>query len=578
MKTPHKQYRSDQLRIVFMMSLFLLATLSLMGRSVDLHVLRKDFLQNQGDARYLRVVSMPANRGMITDRHGEPLAISTPVQSVWTNPKVLMQQVQGWPLLAKTLQLDAAQLAEHIKQNSQREFIYLKRHVTPDVVDAVTALNIPGVDFKKEYRRYYPSGEVSAHIVGFTDIDDVGQEGVELAYDVTLRATDGSKRVIKDNLGRIVENIELVSNPRPGDNLVLSIDKRIQYLTYRELKAAVEDHHAKAGSAVVLDAQTAEVLALVNLPSYNPNNRETLDANSLRNRAVTDLFEPGSTIKPFIAAAALESGLFTPQTIIDTAPGFYKVGNKLIRDTHHLGAIDVATVIKKSSNIGASKMAMTIAPQRLWEALSGAGFGRSSASDFPGEAVGVLNDYKNWRPIERATLSFGYGVSVTAMQLARAYLLFAGQQQPPPVNLLRQVYTQHTYVDQSQPLISQGNLLQVRSMLEGVVTEGGTATMAAIPGYRIAGKTGTVKKVGADGAYSEDAYLSIFAGLAPASDPRLVMVVIIDEPQGKQYYGGLVAAPVFSKVMSGALRVLDVAPDDAPSLKGGHLALLDSRQ
>jgi len=459
----------------------------------------------------------------------------------------------------------------------EKEFIYLKRWAAPDVVAKVMALGIPGVALQKEYRRYYPSGEVTAHVVGFTNIDDHGQEGVELAYDSHLRSRSGSKRVLKDRLGRIVENVELVNDPRPGEDLVLSIDRRIQYVAYRELKAAVIKHNADAGTAVVLDAKTGEILAMVNQPAYNPNNRRDLDAAHLRNRAVTDVFEPGSTIKPFVVAAALESGDYKPTTMIDTNPGLMRVGKKIIRDIHNYGRINVAAVIKRSSNVGASKIALSLDPRRLWKTLAGVGFGGFSGSGFPGEVRGQLTDFTSWHPIERATLSFGYGMSVTALQLARAYAVFASDKQPPKSTLLRKSYSENGVHYDARSLLSRKTIMQVRGMLESVVTSGGTGSRARVPGYRIAGKTGTVKKI-ANGKYLDDSYLSVFAGIAPVSDPRLVMVVMIDEPRGEQYYGGAVAAPVFSKVIGGALRMLDVPPDNFPSLKGRHLALMDERK
>lgn len=571
------QHTTDTRRSAIVVVVLMVATLFLMWRAIDLHVFRKDFLQGQGDARYLRVVPVPANRGMITDRHGEPLAISTPVESIWANPKELLQASKQLPKLVGALQIDGAALQRRLLALKDKEFIYLKRWAAPDVVAKVMALGIPGVALQSEYRRYYPSGEVTAHVVGFTNIDDQGQEGVELAYDSHLRSRSGSKLVIKDRLGQIVENVELVNDPRPGEDLVLSIDRRIQYLAYRELKAAVIKHNADAGTAVVLDAKTGEILAMVNQPAYNPNNRSDLDTAHLRNRAVTDVFEPGSTVKPFIIAAALESGDYQPTTMIDTNPGLMRVGKKIIRDIRNYGRINVATVIKKSSNVGASKIALSLDPRRLWQTLAGVGFGELSGSGFPGEVKGQLTDFGRWRPIERATLSFGYGMSVTALQLARAYAVFASDKQLPKSTLLRKIYPENAAQYDTRSMLSRKTIMQVRAMLESVVTNGGTGSRARVPGYRIAGKTGTVKKI-ANGEYLDDSYLAVFAGIAPVSDPRLVMVVMIDEPRGEQYYGGAVAAPVFSKVIGGALRMLDVPPDNFPTLKGTRLALMDERK
>ncbi len=554
-------YQANSSRHVFMVATFFCISLLLVWRVVDLHVFNKDFLQSQGDARYLREVSVPAHRGMITDRRGEPLAISTPVESVWANPKELAKARAVWPELAKALQIDISVLTQQLSGHSSREFVYLKRRVAPNVALQVAQLKIPGVNFKKEYRRYYPGGEVTSHILGFTNIDDEGQEGVELEYDHILRSKPGSKRVIKDRLGRIVENVESVSEPQPGQDLVLSIDRRIQYLAYRELKAAVKKHNAEAGSAVILDAKTGEILAMVNQPSYNPNNRQDVNRKNLRNRAITDVFEPGSTVKPFTIMAALESGQYEPDTPIDTTPGYFRVGRKTIRDHHNYGLIDVATVIKKSSNVGATKIALSMNREHLWKVFSDVGFGGLSGSHFPGESAGSLMDFRHWKKIEVATLSYGYGVSVTALQLARAYTIFANSGHLPNVSFLRQLPDQSLAEEEFLPLFKQNTITNTVKMMEAVTKTGGTGLLARVPGYRVAGKTGTVKKLGANG-YEDDKYLSIFAGVAPASDPSLVMVVMIDEPRGEKYYGGLVAAPVFSKVMSGALRMLDIAPDD----------------
>jgi cell division protein FtsI (penicillin-binding protein 3) len=550
--------RSYPARRILVLALLSFVTLLLVWRAVDLQVFNKNFLQNEGNARHLRVIAVAAHRGMITDRNGEPLAISTPVDSVWANPQ-LMASAQGkWPELARLLDLDIKQLRQHLAARMDKEFIYLKRRINPDTAQQVVALRIPGISLQREYRRYYPAGEVTAQVLGFTGIDDAGQEGLELGYDEWLRGVPGSKRVLKDRLGRIVEDVESISPPRPGRDLRLSIDRRIQYLAHRELKAALTQQQAKAGSAVVLDVRNGEVLAMVNLPAYNPNRPNQVRNDGSRNRAVTDVFEPGSTIKPFTAAAALESGQYRADTPIETSPGYFKVGRKTIRDLHDYGLIDVSTVIQKSSNIGATKMALAIPPQRMWDVFSGAGFGTSTGSGFPGEASGLLTPYQRWRDLDRATLSFGYGLSVTPLQLAQAYTVLAGDGQLRPVSFLP--------VDQvpaGKPVMQAQTTAEVRTMMERVINEGGTATLARVAGYRVAGKTGTVRKLG-PGGYVQDRYLSLFAAMVPASRPRLVMVVVIDEPGMKDYYGGLVAAPVFSKVMTDTLRLLDVAPDDLP--------------
>lgn len=465
---------------------------------------------------------------------------------------------ESWPVLARLLEIDQDYLQRRLTDNATREFVYIKRHINPELAQQVMALDIPGIFLQREYRRYYPAGEVTAHIVGFTNVDDAGQEGLELAYDSWLRGKPGSKRVIKDRLGRVIENVESIEAPAPGMDLHLSIDRRIQYLAYRELKAAILQHNARSGSAVILDVKTGEVVAMVNQPSFNPNNRGTLRSEYYRNRAVTDVFEPGSTIKPFTIAAALETGKFHPSTFIDTSPGFYKVGKSTVRDIRNFGNIDITTIIQKSSNVGASKIALSLEPQQLWNMFSRVGFGSLSGSGFPGEVGGLLTDHWRWHEIERATLSFGYGLSVTPLQLAQAYSVLADRGQMKPVSFLR--------VDQiprTESVIDAKITQQVLAMMEKVTADGGTGTMARIMGYHIAGKTGTVQKSGV-GGYSDEHYIAMFAGIAPASKPRLAMVVIINEPRNKEYYGGQVAAPVFASVMAGALRLMGIAPDDVP--------------
>ncbi|MBM2829277.1 MAG: Peptidoglycan glycosyltransferase [Gammaproteobacteria bacterium] len=561
-----KQSPVYTIRRWLLLGLYMFGMSVLIWRALDLQILNQEFLQEHGDARALRVVDIPAHRGMIIDRNGEPLAISTPVNSIWATPrKVLMSEMDLSPL-AGYLDLSVDELNILLKDRVGREFVYLKRHIDPVQAEKVMDLNIPGVSLQQEFRRYYPLGEITAHIIGFTNIDDIGQEGLELAYDEWLRGTLGSKRVLKDRLGRIVENIESIKTPKPGKTLELSIDRRIQYLAYRELKSAVNLHHARAGSLVMLDAKTGEIMAMVGQPSYNPNNRTDLRSEYFRNRAVTDVFEPGSTLKPFTIAAALGSGNYSPVTTIDTRPGYIKVGDHVIRDIHNYGVIDVATVIKKSSNVGATKIALSLEPSKLWDIFSSVGLGQTTGSGFPGETAGHLNAYNNWSEVELATISFGYGLSVTALQLAQAYMVLATGGTMLPLS-----FHKITEPVAGRRVISMEIAGQIRAMLEAVVQKEGTGQQAAVTGYRVAGKTGTVHKSVA-GGYSEDRYLSLFAGMAPAADPRLVMVVVIDEPQGDQYYGGQVAAPVFSRVMSGALRLLDVPPDDLPALTGTIVA------
>lgn len=538
-------------------------------RAVDLNVFNKDFLQSQGDARYLRVQPVAAHRGMILDRNGEPLAISTPVDSVWVQPRDFMSAQSRWHELAKLLNLSMKQLNHQVLSRQNKQFVYLKRHVAPAVAEQVMKLEIPGVSLQREYKRYYPDGEVTAHVVGFTNVDDKGQEGLELAYDDWLSGQAGSQRVIKDRLGRVIKHVEQIRAPKAGKDLTLSIDRRLQYLAYRELKRAVIKNKARSGSAVVMDARSGEVLAMVNQPAYNPNKRSGGVSSHYRNRAVTDVFEPGSTIKPFTVAAALESGLFNSHSKIDTAPGFLKVGSNIVKDTRNYGRIDLTTLIKKSSNVGATKLSLAIKPEYLWSVHSRVGFGETTNSGFPGEASGLLTHASQWHEIERATLAFGYGMSVTALQLARAYSVIANDGKLQSVSFLRQDEFKN-----SQQVLKPDIARQIRNMLKQVVNKGGTGTRAHLAGYSVAGKTGTVKKV-TNGGYSEDRYISVFAGMVPASQPRLVMVVTVDEPSNGVYYGGQVAAPVFAAVMSNAVHLMDIKPDNL-SRKSVNMALLQN--
>jgi cell division protein FtsI (penicillin-binding protein 3) len=548
-------------RRLFLMLCMGLAALTLVWRAVCLQVLDKEFLQSQADARHLRVVSLPAHRGKILDRNGEPLAISTPVESIWVNPQVLGGEQQRIPELATLLSLDFDRVKRLLASRADREFIYLRRHVSPGLASQVTALKIPGVHLQREYRRYYPGGEVAAHILGFTNIDDSGQEGIELAYEDWLDGEPGAKRVIKDGNHKIIEDVESINRPRPGKDLTLSIDRRIQYLAYRELKAVMKEHKARAASAVVLDVKSGEVVAMVNQPSFNPNNRQQSRSSSMRNRAVTDVFEPGSTMKPFIVAIALESGRYQPATPVSTSPGWMRVGSNTVRDVHDYGQLDVSGVIRKSSNVGVSKIALSLPAEDIWTVLTELGFGAQTYSGFPGEASGLLSYYGGWNAIETATLSFGYGVSVTALQLAQAYAVLATDGIKRSVTFLKD-----GEVSEERRIMPATIARQVRNMLEQAASSSGTAPQAQVAGYRVAGKTGTVKKSTA-GGYSSSKHLAVFAGMAPASDPRLVMVVMVDEPSNGKYYGGQVAAPVFSKVMSGALRLMAVPPDNVPLLQ-----------
>jgi cell division protein FtsI (penicillin-binding protein 3) len=530
---------------------------ALLGRAVDLQLVDHGFLAKQGDARYSRVATIVAHRGNITDRNGEPLAISTPVDSVWVNPQEFAGSIEQLPHLAAALGVDRTELTRHVSSNMDREFLYVARGMTPDDAQRVKLLNVPGVYLSAGYRRYYPAGEITGHVLGFTTIDDVGQEGTELTYDNWLAGEDGAKRVIQDSKGRKVEDVESIRPVRPGRDVSLSLDLRIQYMAYRELKSAILENRARAGSVVVIDIDTGEVLAMVNQPAYNPNDRTQMVPGSYRNRAVTDLFEPGSSVKPFVVAAALASGRFNTDSVIDTSPGFVQVGATTFEDEHNLGAIGLATVLAKSSNVGMAKLALQLEPQQIWSTLHRFGFGQVTASGFPGEAAGVFTNYSHWRAISIATLSHGYGISVSPLQLAQAYAAIGAYGVRRPVSLLR--------VDNppaGERILDESVCRSLISLLEAVTTqEGATGVRARIPGYRVAGKTGTAWK-SINGSYSKDHYTSVFAGLAPASNPRLAAIVVIDEPTAGKFLGGDVSAPVFSAVVGGALRLLAVAPDE----------------
>lgn len=537
---------------------FLGVVLALLAvRTVYLQVVHADYLQEQGSMRYSRVLKDNSHRGMILDRNGAPLAISTPIDSVWAHPATLAEQRAAWPRLAALLDMSVREFGPLLAKHEGREFMYLKRHVPPDLAERVMALGIDGVALQREYRRYYPLGSVAGHVIGFTNIDDQGQEGVELAQDSLLRAVPGEKRILRDLQGKAVEVAESITLAQPGRDLALSIDRRIQYLAYRELKAAIEENRARAGSAVVVDARSGEVLALVNEPDFNPNNRANLRSQVFRNRAVTDMFEPGSTMKPFTIAAAIESGRFAPTTPIDTGGGALTVNGRTIRDVHSYGTLTVAGVIEKSSNVGAARIALALGRQAHGDMLQRLGFGAETGVELPGEASGMLAASSKWVPIEQATIAYGYGISVTPMQLARAYCALANDGVVFPLTL----YKRAAPVAGTQ-VMSAATARKVRAMLELAVGREGTGAAAQVADYRVAGKTGTVRKLTAQG-YSDDRYVAWFAGFAPATDPRLVMVIAVDEPRGATYFGGQVAAPVFSRVMTGALRLLDI-PADAP--------------
>ena len=530
---------------------------ALLGRGIYLQSYHKSFLQEKGDARYSRTLVLSAQRGKITDRNGELLAISSPVESVWANPSDVKIDAEQTKKIADLLQLSVEFINQKLA-NDEREFVYLKRRISPELAAQVMKLGVSGIYLQREYKRYYPAGDVTAHLVGFNGIEDKGQEGFEYAMDKPLSGKAGSRRVIKDRSGHIIEDLVAVKVPQDGHDVVLSIDRRIQYLAHRELVKAVELHHAQAGAAIVLDARTGEVLAMVNVPTYNPNNPINIQGKS-RNRAIVDIFEPGSTMKPMTVSAGLESGLYQPDTKIQTSPGFLKIGPATIHDSHAHGVLTVAEVIQKSSNVGASKIALSLDPKYMWSMFNQMGFGAKTNIGFPGEASGRVRDYKTWRPIEQATMSFGNGISVTLLQLARAYTAFANDGELKPVSLLK---LQEAPV--GVQVFSARTAHNMKDMLEMVVLPGGTALKAQVLGYRIAGKTGTTHKLGPHG-YEKNKYVASFVGIAPASNPRLIMAVMIDEPNiaNDQYYGGVAAAPVFSAVMADTLRLLAI-PQDAP--------------
>lgn len=551
-------WRLNLVRIVFIS-----LVLGLAWRLADIQVLNPDFLRNQGDARHVRHVAIPAHRGMILDRNGEALAISTPVHSIWFNPQDFNADNAELKQLARLLNVKTSSITKKMKEGVKRhrEFVYLKRRVSPELAAKVKQLKIKGVALQREYKRFYPAGEVASHLVGFNNVDDDGQEGLELTHNETLEGVPGLKRLLRDSRGNYVGGGEQIKASKDGENISLSIDLRLQYLTYQALKTAVKKHHAHAGTAVILDVNTGEVLAMANQPSFNPNNRRGLKQASLRNRAVIDLFEPGSTVKPFTVASGLKSGLFTTKTMIDTHPGRFKVNKLVVKDHRDYGVINLATLIQKSSNIGSSKIALALKPDQLWQDFSAFGMGSLSGGYFPGENMGRMPDLSSWKKVERATFSYGYGLNTSALQLARGYTVLAngGILRPVSFTKLDETPTGHR-------VFSKDIMDTVRTMMTSVVKTGGTASKAAVENYTVAGKTGTIKKA-SRGGYADGHYLSLFAGVVPANNPRLAMVVMIDDPQGDDYYGGLVAAPMFSEVMTGAMRLLNIAPDDMPLSK-----------
>lgn len=536
------------------LGVFLVVVATLAWRLVDLHVVDQEFLRQQGDVRTIRVEQIDAHRGVVSDRYGEPLAISTPVQTIWANPSEIDADDPRLTALARQLGLPEGELRTRLRKYAGREFIFLRRKIQPELARQVMDMDLPGIYSRQEYRRYYPAGEVTSHVVGFTNIDETGQEGIELAYNEWLSGERGKKRVLKDNLGRTIKDLSLIRDARPGKNLALSIDLRLQYLAYRELKAVVSAHKAKGGTLVMLDVDSGEVLAMVNQGAYNPNDRSQLSPDRLRNKAITDLFEPGSTMKPVSMAAALESGRYNVSDAIDTSPGYRRFGRFTIRDHRNYGVISLTDVIAKSSNVGISRIANDLGGDLIRNLYSRLGFGRPTGIGFPGEAIGVLPAPPKWRPVEEATLSYGYGMSVNALQLAQAYMVLANGGTRYPLSLLK---LKEKPV--GQRVLSEQVAFEVRQMLREVV-ENGTGSRAQPGFYSAGGKTGTVHLVGESG-YEDSQYKAIFAGMAPIDDPRIVTVVAVDAPQSGEYYGGEVAAPVFARVVGGALRLLNVKPE-----------------
>lgn len=535
-------------------AVMLLAVGAVVARSVNLQVMETEFLQSQGEARYLRQVAIPTVRGSIVDRHGEPLAVSTPMESVWAHPGELLQAADRIPMLAGLLETDAEELERRLTQRAGREFVWLRRQIHPDLAERIRALEIPGVSMQREYLRFYPTGEVSAQVVGFTNIDDIGQEGLELAYNEWLQGQPGAKRVIKDRLGRVVQNVELIREAQPGRDLQLTIDRRLQYLAFRDLKTRVIEYGATSGSVVVLHVKTGEVLAMVNFPSYNPNASTRHVSDGLRNRALTDVLEPGSVMKPFAVAATMEAGIAWRDMVVDTTPGVIRVSGHDIRDVRDFGELTVERILTKSSNVGVVQLALSMDASALWGMYSRFGFGAVTGSGFPGESAGVLRDYERWRKLEQATLAYGYGLSVTPLQLARAMAAVAdGGRLREPTFVMGTDSPPKSVLD---PQLAH----ELVGMLETVTGPEGTGQGARVEGYRVAGKTGTSRKAVA-GSYG-NRYVASFAGLAPASNPELAIVVVINDPDGEHYYGGQVAAPLFADVMSAALRLFDVPPDD----------------
>jgi cell division protein FtsI (penicillin-binding protein 3) len=546
----------------------LMVMLTLLGglvtRALYLQVFEQDFLANQGVQRQIRTIETPAYRGTIFDRFGTPLAISTPVDSVWVNPAEILENLDGLKRVTDRLELDYRDTVTLLKQRANREFVYLKRQLEPEFA-RVVADSSDGVYLQREYNRYYPAGEVVSHLVGFTSIDDQGQEGLELAFEDWLSAQPGKRRVIRNRRGEVIEELAQVSRAEAGKDIYSSIEMRLQYIAYRSLARAIQYHAASAGSAVLLDARSGEILAMVNQPSYNPNGGRSANVAALRNRALTDVFEPGSTIKPFTIAASIDRGRFHADSSIDTSPGHWMVSGHPVKDVRNFGVLSLSDILRRSSNVGASRVAMALHKQEMWESFTDYGFGAASGVSFPGESSGYFPHHSQWQPLDHATMGFGYGMSVSITQLARAYAVIANEGRLLDLSLVRKEARVNPRNEITRHVMKATTARAVLQMMTKVVGPKGTAQLAAIPGYQVAGKTGTAKKSIA-GGYQKDDYVAVFAGIAPASNPRLVMAVMIDEPTQNGYYGGLVAAPVFRDVVSNALRILDISPDDLPTL------------
>lgn len=552
----HKKDVNYVIRFYIVIILLLLGFVILIWRLLDLGIFERNFLLKQSDARALRVIDIPAYRGMILDRNGIPLAISTPIDSAWVNPQEFQPNYAQLLKLSHLITMPIKEIKKRVSENNLKEFVYLKRDLSPEIAEKIKTLHIDGLYFQRGYRRYYPEGEVATHVVGFTNIDDVGQEGLELGFDNWLHGIPGKERVLKDRLGHIIAIMDVMSQPIQGKDLTLSIDDRIQYLAYQNLKDAVEKDHAKSGSVVVLNPKTGEILAMANVPSYNPNVHPLIPDDHFRNRAVTDVFEPGSTIKTFSVFTALLSGKYTPQSTVDTNPGVLTIdGFPIHDDVPDNGVLTLTQVLQKSSNIGIAKIILTLSPNQLVNVLQTVGFGKVTSSLFPGEATGVLMLRKKWRDIDQAHLAFGYGISVTALQLAHAYAIIANHGVDVPITFLKS-----NSPPQNKTVLDPKMATELLGLLKTVVQKGGSATLAAIPGYQVAGKTGTAY-VAISGGYDKNRYNSSFVGITPASNPQLVTVVVLHDVQGSVHFGGQIAAPLFANITTAALRILNIPPD-----------------